>query len=37
MTPSNLHVAIIDQLIQPRIHIKLPSIMTPSKFRGRNT
>ena len=31
MTPSNLHVAIIDQLIQPRIHIKLPSIMTPSR------
>jgi len=29
MSPSTLHVAIIDQLIQPRIHIKLLSIMTP--------
>lgn len=31
MSPSGLHAAIIDQLIQPRIHIKLPSIMTPSR------
>lgn len=31
MSPSSLHTAIIDQLIQPRIHIKLPSIMTPSR------
>ena len=29
MSPSTLHVAIIDQLIQPRIHIRLLSIMTP--------
>ena len=29
MSPSTLHVAIINQLIQPRIHIKLLSIMTP--------
>lgn len=29
MSPSTLHPAIIDQLIQPRIHIRLPSIMTP--------
>lgn len=31
MSPSSLHAAIIDQLIQPRIHIKLPLIMTPSR------
>lgn len=29
MSPPILHPAIIDQLIQPRIHIRLPSIMTP--------
>ena len=31
MSPSGLHAAIIDQLIQPRIHIKLPAITTPFK------
>ena len=31
MSPSGLHAAIIDQLIQPTIHIKLPAIMTPFK------
>jgi len=31
MSPSALHVAILDQLIQPKVFIKIPSIMTPSK------
>lgn len=29
MSASGLHVAILDQLVRPKVHIRLPSIMTP--------